>query len=141
MPVIKVKASLCTGCRTCELICAYQHGVAGFNPALSRIWIKKEGIDKEVPVLCRQCRRPRCLESCPLGALHQDPITRIVSLSPQQCNACGACIEACPFQAIRPHPETGLPLICDLCNGEPTCVTHCPNAVLACGSKGGEEIG
>ncbi|WP_422879866.1 4Fe-4S dicluster domain-containing protein [Moorella stamsii] len=85
---------------------------------------------KENPTLCRQCLRPKCLESCPNGALTQNPETGVVSLNPVLCNSCGSCIEVCPFGAIVAHKETGLPLICDLCGGEPACVAHCPNSVL-----------
>ncbi|MDN5347558.1 MAG: anaerobic carbon-monoxide dehydrogenase iron sulfur subunit [Clostridia bacterium] len=138
MPAIKIKAGLCTGCRTCELICSYRHGAPGFNPALSRIRIKNRGMEKENPVFCRQCPRPKCMESCPSGALTQDPKTGVITLDPELCNACGTCIRMCPFGAMAAHPETGLPLICDLCGGEPACVTYCPNEVLIYAPKGGD---
>ena len=28
------------------------------------------------------------------------------------------------------HPETGLPLICDLCNGDPACVKRCATGAI-----------
>jgi hypothetical protein len=35
------------------------------------------------------------------------------------------CQEACPAKYIRGNPDTGQPLICDLCGGEPSCVKAC----------------
>jgi ferredoxin len=31
------------------------------------------------------------------------------------------------------HPETGLPLICDLCDGDPACVKRCPTGAISYG--------
>jgi hypothetical protein len=35
------------------------------------------------------------------------------------------CAEACPAQYIRGNADTGQPLICDLCGGDPQCVKAC----------------
>ena len=49
------------------------------------------------------------------------------------CVRCGDCVAACPFGAIRLHPYTALPLICDLCEGDPACVARCVTGALRFG--------
>ncbi len=35
------------------------------------------------------------------------------------------CIKACPAKYVRGNPDTGQPLICDLCGGDPQCAKAC----------------
>ena len=51
------------------------------------------------------------------------------------CIRCGKCIEACPFAAISWHPKTELPLVCDVCGGDPECVKFCASKALEAGGK------
>jgi Fe-S-cluster-containing dehydrogenase component len=37
---------------------------------------------------------------------------------------------------VRFHPETGLPMICDLCGGDPQCVKRCATGALKFGRAG-----
>jgi Fe-S-cluster-containing hydrogenase component 2 len=45
------------------------------------------------------------------------------------CTGCGACAKACKYDAVK--MRDGLPLVCDLCNGSPICVTRCPTKALS----------
>lgn len=133
-----VNEKLCSGCLSCELACsAAQSGGAAFRPAVSRIHVVKlerEGIDR--PLACRQCGQARCVAACPEGALSRHPRTKAVLLNAAACTMCHACAEACPFEVVRFHPETGLPMICDLCGGEPQCVKRCATGALKFGLAG-----
>ena len=43
---------------------------------------------------------------------------------------CGLCVEACVSGVIQLHPESSIPLLCDLCGGEPDCAKKCPTGAL-----------
>jgi Fe-S-cluster-containing hydrogenase component 2 len=125
----------CSGCRSCEIACSLFH-FGTINPDLSRIRVYHyPGID--VPVMCRGCSNefgytPPCIKVCPQNALSIDEKTKAVVVDKNKCVGCGACVRACPAEAIRFHPETKLPLICDLCEGEIMCVKACPEDALEC---------
>ncbi len=125
-----VDPSVCSGCRACELICSFTHDEV-FNPRLSRVQVSKdEPTGTDTPLICRQCGVARCVQSCPKQALNRDPITKAVLVDPSTCNGCRLCAEACPFGVVRMHPETGIPLLCDLCGGDPQCVRRCVTGAL-----------
>lgn len=114
----------CTGCQICETVCSYKNaGVMGGNR--SRIKIQKneeKGIF--LPLVCRHCSKPQCVEVCPTNALKQDEKTGIVRLNKEECIGCRKCINECPFGAIGFNGE--FPFKCELCGGDPECVKACP---------------
>jgi Fe-S-cluster-containing hydrogenase component 2 len=59
----------------------------------------------------------------------------------KKCKGCDWCIQACPHGGITLHPDTGLALACDLCEGEPKCVEFCPEEALelVCTDEEAEE--
>ncbi|MDI3535307.1 MAG: anaerobic carbon-monoxide dehydrogenase iron sulfur subunit [Thermosediminibacterales bacterium] len=126
MKRIKVNETKCAGCRVCESFCAYNHEKV-INPSLSRITIINPGIleQKPIAVVCRQCEKPKCAEACPTGALKFSDEKQMVVFNENECINCGACAKACPYGAITMHFEKRIPLKCDLCGGDPTCVKHC----------------
>jgi Fe-S-cluster-containing dehydrogenase component len=132
---IRVFAALCSGCRACEAACVFHHdSVLGTSSA--RIRIRKdeaEGLDE--PRLCRICREPACIPSCPEQALSRDAGLGIIRLDESRCDACGVCLGACPFGSISADPRTGRPLICDLCGGAPACVPRCSPGALKAGPE------
>ncbi|MCL4425405.1 MAG: TIGR04076 family protein [Firmicutes bacterium] len=135
-PRLLVNTAVCSGCRSCELACSFAHEES-FDPTVARIQVKKDepaGLD--FPVACRQCGVASCVNACPEGALSRHPVTRAVRLDVSRCTGCLLCMKACPFEAIRPHPRTNLPLICDLCGGEPACVARCATGALRFGKAG-----
>ncbi len=119
--MIAVDASLCSGCRRCEVHCAFFHsGRVGRSGARVRVVkIEEQGID--MPVICRQCRERYCLR-CPEKALSVGTQGQVV-LSTTLCTGCGACEALCPIGAIECNQE--IPHVCDLCGGEPRCVKAC----------------
>ena len=50
----------------------------------------------------------------------------------KEYDECGFCRAACPSRDIFKEPDSGLPLKCDMCEGEekPKCVEWCLNDVL-----------
>lgn len=122
---LSIDAEKCTACRTCELVCSYKHeGV--FALSLSRIRVVRlyeKGLN--VPVVCVNCAQPACVEVCPTGAVRIDRNVGVVRIVEEECIGCGECITACPFGAADFNEEKGVAFICDLCGGEPICVSNC----------------
>lgn len=118
----------CTGCRSCEFACSLFH-TGTVRPALSRIYITKYKDIVDVPVMCWHCDDAPCIKACPTtpNSLTKDPKTNGIVLNTKTCLGakCMKCAEACPPKYIRGNADTGQPLICDLCNGDPQCVKAC----------------
>ena len=127
----------CVGCRACEYACSLHHeGVVW--PAKSRIHVLKYKGVVDVPVICWHCDDAPCIKSCPTTpkAIDKDPKTGGIKLDAKLCLGakCNKCIEACPSKFIRRDPEKGMPLMCDLCDGDPECVK-------ACAAQAGNPVG
>jgi len=128
--IIFVDTDKCTGCRVCEVACSYFKN-GRVNPRKARIRVtrlSRIGFDK--PSVCIQCPNPKCVTACPVEALVKNPPLGTIELLENKCTGCAACVDACPMGAINTDPDTGLPLICDLCGGEPKCVEYCPKNAL-----------
>ncbi len=124
--MIKVDISKCTGCRRCETACAFFH-TGRINNRLARIKVTnlyEIGIDG--PVACVQCKERYCMP-CPVAALTYGPLGEII-VSPTACKLCGACEKACPIGAIELFD--GFVYVCDLCGGDPKCVTACTEGAI-----------
>jgi Fe-S-cluster-containing hydrogenase component 2 len=109
-------------------MCAAKH-YRSFNPKHGRIQHVKEEPDIDLPLVCKQCEKPECLEACAVGAIQNH--VGIVVVNAEECIGCGQCVEACPYNAIFLHPADGKAIKCDLCGGdESECVSYCPMKVL-----------
>jgi Fe-S-cluster-containing hydrogenase component 2 len=72
---LKFNASLCNGCRACELACSFcLEGIC--DPSVSKIRIIRNNatgeIFSEIPSSCPQCSfevQPCCVSFCAIGAL------------------------------------------------------------------------
>jgi Fe-S-cluster-containing hydrogenase component 2 len=125
-----VDAGRCSGCRACEMACAYAH-TRTYSPALARLHVVKlEGPGADRPIACLRCARPPCAAVCPAEAIVQEPQSRIVRVAPDKCVGCGLCVEACVSGVIQLDPRTDQPLLCDLCGGAPECIKKCPTGAL-----------
>jgi len=112
----KVIPSLCIGCRTCELACAFTHS-QDKKPGRSRIYPIAYAKDKYVPVVCLQCDDAACAKSCMFDALKRNEET-------------GAIEAACPFGCSLIDDVHDEVVKCDVCGGKPACVQFCPTKAL-----------
>jgi len=76
-------------------------------------------------IACLLCEDPACVAACPRDALLKDE-KGVIRVDEYKCNGCGWCILACEFGAITLHPTKKVVMTCDLCDGDPECVKHCP---------------
>ncbi len=125
-----VTPNLCTGCRTCELACSFQHAVDG-QPGKSRIFVLDGGYkDLWVSVTCLQCDEAACVKSCLVDALRRNEETGAIELNEGKCVKCMACTVACPFGCAVLDTDHNLVVKCDLCGGDPACARFCPTKAL-----------
>jgi Fe-S-cluster-containing dehydrogenase component len=139
-----VDTDLCYGCFTCEVACKQEHGLpVGTN------FIKVQQIGPHrvggklkmdfVPMACKHCGKPACLEACPVDAIYKRS-DGIVLINEETCIGCQLCIEACPFGAPQFVSEKNVVEKCDLCvdridQGQlPACVHHCPTEAILFGN-------
>lgn len=133
---ISIVPEKCAGCRTCELVCAMHHYKSN-NPRKGAIRVAllfpEPGINS--PSTCKQCDDAPCVAACPVEAMTQDDLG-VITISPEKCIRCLACVRACPWGAIYVHDEISTPILCDLCgySNDPTvipeCVKWCPKKAL-----------
>jgi carbon-monoxide dehydrogenase iron sulfur subunit len=124
--MIQVDLHKCTGCRKCEVACAFFHTgkVSSWLARVKVLNLYESGIDG--PVACVQCEEKFCLK-CPEKALSLGSFGQIV-VSPTICTLCGVCEKACPIGAIEIY--NGVVCVCDLCGGEPKCVDACTEGAI-----------
>jgi benzoyl-CoA reductase subunit BamC len=121
---IKIDLDKCNGCRACEVICSAFHAAPKYssnNPARSRIRMIREPIrDVYVPVFAG--------EYAPAECMGRDKYV----IDGKEYDECGFCRASCPSRDAFKEPDSGLPLKCDMCEGEdkPKCVEWCLNDAL-----------
>ena len=124
MKQIVVHQEKCTACRECELACSLEH-TGRFVPALSRIRVND--LYEEhfyLPMTCVHCADAPCAAVCPTVAIQRRPDGEI-RVADERCIGCKMCLLACPFGVMGFEPEKGVAQNCDLCAGDPQCVTFC----------------
>jgi aldehyde:ferredoxin oxidoreductase len=126
MHLLALKPEECTGCRTCELVCAL-HNEGETNPAKAALRVR--GL---FPApghyelrMCDQCGD--CAQVCPTGAIYRTD-DGVYLIDAAQCDGCGVCIGACSRGAMFTHDSTQVPIKCNSCG---QCVTYCPKTLLA----------
>ena len=125
-----VTPDLCTGCRTCEMACAFAHSIDG-KPGRSRIYPLAAGFQElYTPVVCLQCDDPACAKSCLVDALKLNEETGAIELDQEKCVKCMACTAACPFGCALHDQVHDIVVKCDLCGGDPVCAHFCPTKAL-----------
>ncbi len=161
-----VNADKCIGCARCVVACKTENNVP-MEPFFYRTWVERYMIPKEgdavvtnihmglspeaespsmkgmlrsffVPKLCNQCRRPPCVQVCPVGATFQTA-DGVVLVNDRTCIGCRYCIQACPYGARYLHPATSTADKCTFCyhrlhrNLLPACVEVCPTQARVIG--------
>jgi benzoyl-CoA reductase subunit BamC len=121
---IKVDADRCNGCRGCEIACSAFHAepkYSSVNPARSRIRVVTHRLkDIWLPLFAGGYARTECAGR------------DIYTIDDKEYDECGFCRAACPSRDMFKEPDSGLPLKCDMCEGEdePLCVKWCLTDVL-----------
>lgn len=116
---IKIDVDKCNGCRACEVICSSFHAMPPYssnNPARSRIRVIHEPLrDVYVPVYAGDYAVAECAG--------RDKYI----IDGKEYDECAFCRAACPSREEFKEPDSGLPLKCDMCEGEeePLCVKWC----------------
>jgi CRP-like cAMP-binding protein/Fe-S-cluster-containing hydrogenase component 2 len=84
---------LCVKCDSCVRACESLHGE-------SRLIRTGVPVGKYlVPAACRHCDDPKCMNSCPTGAIKRRPEGEIY-FQYDMCIGCGNCAIACPYDNI-----------------------------------------
>lgn len=128
--VLFLNPELCTGCRTCEMVCSLDKE-GECNPAKSRIKVLtllKDGID--IPAFCQHCEYAPCLDVCPINAVKRNRETGAVEINSEVCIGCRACMLVCPYGALRLDLNRRVMVKCDLCGGDPKCARFCITKAL-----------
>lgn len=121
---IRIEADKCNGCRTCEVVCSTYHSTPRYsnvNPATARIHVTTHRLKNIwLPVLAG--------EYTPAECMGRDAYI----IDGKQYDECSFCRATCPSRDLFKDPDSGLPLKCDMCEGEemPLCVQWCLNDVL-----------
>jgi len=116
---IKVDVDKCHGCRACEVACSAFHAAPQYssnNPARSRVRVIREPIkDIYVPVYAGENAKAECMG--------RDKYV----IDGKEYDECAFCRASCPSRDLFKEPDSGLPLKCDMCEGEeePLCVKWC----------------
>ncbi len=107
---IKVDLDKCNGCRACEVVCSAFHAAPKYssnNPARSRVRVIHEPLrDVYVPVYAGEYAKAECMG--------RDKYV----IDGKEYDECGFCRASCPSRSAFKEPDSGLPLKCDMCEGE-----------------------
>ena len=143
MKRIIIDQEKCDGCKNCTIACMQAHREGSGtvydldlldpkNEARHSIENKRGG--GYIPVFCRHCSVPDCVQACMSGALKKEPDTGHVQYDEKRCGACFMCVMSCPYGNIKPDKIGRTKAIkCDFCkedNEDPNCVKSCPRKAI-----------
>lgn len=121
---VKVNLDKCIGCRACEVACSAFHASPKFssiNPARSRIRLFMDELnDVYVPIFAGYLSKAEC------SGRH------VYKINGKSYSECSLCRSSCSARDLFKEPDSGLPLKCDMCDGEgePMCVQVCRPGAL-----------
>ncbi len=116
---IKINVDECNGCRACEVMCSAFHALPKYsssNPARARIRIIRDTLaDLYIPVYAGEYAVAECAGR------------NKYTIGNKNYDECSFCRASCPSRGEFKEPDSGLPLKCDMCEGEdePICVKWC----------------
>lgn len=128
----------CTGCKTCEIVCAVGHSpsqdlvtvILEGNAALPSV--KVHGVEGlNFLVACRQCKDHPCVNACIASSLSYDKEKGII-FDKEKCVGCWMCVMVCPYGAVRHDRRDAKSVRCDLCRdiNDPRCAKSCPTKAI-----------
>jgi anaerobic carbon-monoxide dehydrogenase iron sulfur subunit len=146
MPHVLINSKKCTGCHMCELACSAYHEGA-YRPSVARLFSEVNPTSAVVKGhTCLQSGCAKCEEVCPQKAITRKVITvtpkgefdgkakvgasvsgYVLVVDEEKCTNCGECYDVCPTGVIHEHPEREVAFKCDLCDGDPQCISFCQN--------------
>lgn len=127
--VLVVDPKKCTGCRYCEVICAFSRKKeCGYSDAAIYV-IRDDRNGDYRPLVCRQCEFPPCAKDCPTGAIGRDS-RDFLQVDQEKCIGCYSCVTSCPWGIPRFDGDSTVPILCDLCQGDPVCVKCCGTGAI-----------
>ena len=125
---ISFRNSDCDGCNDCMRACA-RAKARSEDTVHSRIQIVPSEGRFEL-AMCRQCGDPECVLNCPAAALSKDIGSGVVAWDRSKCVNCLLCTVGCAYGGIVYDAPAGHVVKCDLCGGNPACVTACTSGAL-----------
>ncbi len=139
MEQILITPDRCLGCHSCELACAVEHApskdlfaaVSAKEKSRQRIFVETDG-RLNLPLQCRHCQEPLCINACMTGALSRDEATGKVLVNQDKCVGCWMCVMTCPFGAIEQDTNEKIISKCDRCpdRQQPACAAACPTEAI-----------
>jgi formate dehydrogenase iron-sulfur subunit len=137
-------ASLCIGCKACEVACKEWnelpddgfswsgHSYDNTRALGASTWRHVLFLEQKQPMgsqlaginqpfrwqflsdVCKHCANAGCLEACPTGSIVRTEVGSVF-VQPDICNGCGYCVVSCPFGVIDKRPEDGRAFKCTFC--------------------------
>jgi anaerobic dimethyl sulfoxide reductase subunit B len=147
-----INQSLCTGCKACCVSCKDKNNLElGIN--FRRVYTYEEGTFIQNPsngiiqnikayyfaIACNHCTQPKCLPSCPTGAIVKSKESGVVTINQEICQGVQLCVKACPYGAPQYNKTVFKSDKCDFCldlqaiGEEPVCVSTCPMRAIEFG--------
>ncbi|MFH1616039.1 MAG: 4Fe-4S dicluster domain-containing protein [Planctomycetota bacterium] len=140
---IVVNIEKCLACKSCEIACALAHSESGeLHEAITESPKPKKMVNVEsagdfgVPIQCRHCEAPPCVEICPTDAIQKLQEDGTVVVDQDLCIGCKLCMLICPFGILQIGPQGRAIIKCDMClerlkqGKDPACVEACPTKGL-----------
>jgi carbon-monoxide dehydrogenase iron sulfur subunit len=130
MRFITMDVTKCVVCRNCEYACSFRQ-TGDFKREDSNIRVQyHDDVKICLPQTCMHCDDAWCLEICPAAAIARNESTGAIEIDSNRCAGCKMCILACPFGNIHFDKINMVSRKCNLCQGEPNCVSHCISGAL-----------
>jgi formate dehydrogenase iron-sulfur subunit len=159
-------ATICIGCKACEVACKQWNqlpadepagilGLTGFSydntvDLGASTWRHVAFVEQDAVAgvawlmlsdVCKHCVHAGCLDACPTGAIMRTEFGTVV-IQDDVCNGCGYCVPACPFGVPQLSDRDGGSHKCTLCYDRlqaglvPACAKSCPTGSIRFGEVG-----